>query len=59
MEILFVLVVALTTGYQAGKAGAKAEARDTQQFCMVEMDMTEGCYNVTKVKKTEPQVVKK
>ena len=50
LEIIFIIAVALSTGYQAGKAGAKAEARDSGKMCVMEMDSTEGCYQVTKVK---------
>lgn len=54
---IFVIVVSLMTGYQAGKAGAKAEGRDNQGYCMVEMDSSTGCYSVSKT--TNPKEIKR
>lgn len=53
MEWIFLIVVSMVTGYQAGKAGVKAEARDNKGYCMMEMDSSEGCYEVVKVQDLE------
>lgn len=55
MEWIFIIVLSLTTGYQAGKAGAKAEARENGGYCVPETLETKGCYKVTKTE--DPKLI--
>lgn len=50
VEGLFILVLGLSTGFQAGKAGAKVEAVETGKVCFDQDYETRkaGCYKVDK-----------
>lgn len=50
VELLFVLVVSMMTGYQAGKAGQKQEAIQDGGYCVLTTVESQTCYEV---KKTE------
>lgn len=52
-EILFVLAVALTTGYQAGKAGQKQIAIENGGYCVLKTIETSSCYEVVPAKTQE------
>jgi hypothetical protein len=50
MEIIFILVLSLATGYQAGKAGQKQIAIENKGYCVLKtLDGHEECYQVKKV----------
>lgn len=48
-ELLFVFVVAITTGYQAGKAGQKQIAIENGGYCVQKTLETQTCYEVSEV----------
>lgn len=55
-ELLFVFVVAISTGFQAGQAGAKAESVSTGKICFDEeyQDRKKGCYLVVPPATAQP-----
>ncbi len=48
-ELLFVFVVAITTGYQAGKAGQKQIAIENGGYCVRATIETDRCFEVKEV----------
>lgn len=50
MEFIFILVLGLMTGYQAGKAGQKQIAIENKGYCVLkDLDGRQECYQINKV----------
>ena len=50
MGVIFILILGLATGYQAGKAGQKQIAIENKGYCVLkDLDGHQECYQIKKV----------